>query len=611
MEGNWLTMSVLRIVKHCLDIHLGKKSLDEVHIGDDIEYVSFDIFDTLLVRCLPKTVDLFEFIEKKNDITGFRDKRIASEKKARLESETGEVTILDIYKQYDMMYGCNVEDYVKLEFEAEKKVCRANPRCISFFNNSLKNKKVILVSDMYFPSGMMSELLEKCKITGYEHAYISCDENASKRNGKLFKRVLSKTGIMPEKILHIGNDFLSDYICAKSAGVKVCKVKTIPYRPDRVKSERILEINVDDQFNGGIYSVVKNLVICNDGRADIDIAAIRPFIDNENIRFFHDHGCKVYYIGCDGNRVLKQLCVYRKQKKLIENKGYDCVHIHSGTATRLFVSGVSARVSGVKRIILHSHSTGVEGKNQVLHGLLHRLLRRSLKWIGTEYIACSENAAKWMFPNVSAGDITIVHNGIDINRFRFDKNKRIIVRKKLGIGDEILIGHVGRFDYSKNHEYIIRVFKGIHVINSHVRLLLVGDGERFDSVKRIVKENGLEDNVFFVGESKDVASWMQAMDVFILPSRFEGFPLVGVEAQAVGLPVLLSNQITKEIGIRNDVFFLSISDSSVGQWVKMTTGLVPCSDEDREKAWETINEKGLSIETMVDKIIELYQGVPC
>lgn len=176
----------------------------------------------------------------------------------------------------------------------------------------------------------------------------------------------------------------------------------------------------------------------------IDIAAIEKFTDKENIQSFEKCGSKVYYVGYDEISGLSNSFVFSFEK-LIREQNYTCVHIHADVANKLMVSGMAARTAGVTKIILHSHAAGVDGNHRWLKAWIHRRCRRLLKWIGTDYVACSDIAAEWMFPNIAAKEITLIQNGIDLQKFRFSQTVREMVRKQLQISDELLIGHVEGF----------------------------------------------------------------------------------------------------------------------------------------------------------------------
>ena len=138
---------------------------------------------------------------------------------------------------------------------------------------------------------------------------------------------------------------------------------------------------------------------------------------------------------------------------------------------------------------------------------------------------------------------------MDISRFVFDEKKRTEMRQELGINNEYVIGHVGRFNLQKNHEYLLRIFKEVRVRVPDAKLLLLGDGELFSSIKKLAEEFEIADSVIFAGVHKDVEDYYQAMDIFVLPSLFEGLPVTGIEAQYSGLPCLFSDEITKEVKI--------------------------------------------------------------
>ena len=213
------------MIKRFLDIHIGKNDLETVKLRKDVDIVSFDIFDTLICRRVRKPTDVFKLIEKKRSIDGFAQNRIEAERFARKMRSSGEVTIDEIYSVYAEKYGCNKEELIKIEIEFEKKLCFPNERVVSFFEKCKESYRVILVSDMYIPSGRMAEILEKCGISGYERLYVSCDEGCTKRSGKLFRKVQNDLRIQGSKIVHIGDDILSDCIKAKKCGLQTLKIR--------------------------------------------------------------------------------------------------------------------------------------------------------------------------------------------------------------------------------------------------------------------------------------------------------------------------------------------------------------------------------------------------
>lgn len=374
-----------------------------------------------------------------------------------------------------------------------------------------------------------------------------------------------------------------------------------------MNNKMVLEVNVDDLNMGGVYGLVKNVITNNFDRSiKIDIAAIEHFANTKNIELFNERGTQVFYVGYDGNKLLKQIKCYSNLRKLIKNNNYEYVHIHADVANKLFTSGLAAKYSGAKKVILHSHAAGVDGKHRKVKKYIHKFCRRFLKYIATDYVVCSEVAAKWMFPNVESEKIVIVNNGVDLDKFRFDAAVRYQIRNKLGIKDEILLGHVGRFCYQKNHEYFIEILKEIRKRNIKAKLLLIGEGPDEQDFKEKIRKEQLDDMVIFYGTTNKVQELFMAMDVFLLPSHFEGLPIVGVEAQASGLPVILSDQIDRSAKLTDSVEFLDIKLNTAAKWVDVILKFRKRTD-DRKCAYYFLKKEKFSIKDTVNEFLELYK----
>lgn len=368
--------------------------------------------------------------------------------------------------------------------------------------------------------------------------------------------------------------------------------------------KKVLEVNVDDLNSGGVYSLVKNVIINNTSKVKIDIASIERFENQNNIRLLNEYNCEVHYIGHDGNKIGKQIHVYLNLKKLLRDIEYDYVHIHADTANKLFVSGLAAKHAKVPHVILHSHSSGVEG-NSKIKILIHKICSYALKHIGTKLVSCSRVAAKWMFPN-AVNEVEIVKNGIPLGKFLFNDQIRKSVREQLGIkDDEVLVGHVGRLMAPKNQEYLILIIK--KMIEAHIRakLLIVGEGYKEEDLRQCVAEKKIIDDVIFYGTSDKVNELLMAMDVFCLPSHFEGFPIVGVEAQASGLPVIFSINVTREAKLVDSVEFLPVEEKDVEKWVDSISKMT--KQQERSKANAVIQALGYDISDTVNEFLHLYE----
>lgn len=256
---------------------------------------------------------------------------------------------------------------------------------------------------------------------------------------------------------------------------------------------------------------------------------------------------------------------YRQVLKILENTEYDIVYLNISTAIDC-VAAWAAKKQKIKHIFLHSHSSGNDCDNTIkrtIFNMIHWICRCSFYKAGTEYYGCSKKAGLWMFPKkiVESQKFHTVFNAVDMEKFSFSPTVRDEVRKQLNLENKFVVGHVGNFVYQKNHYYLIDIFAKIKENYPEAVLLLAGTGERFETVRKVVKEKGLENNVKMLGFCKDVHRLFQAMDFFLLPSYFEGLPTVGVEAQCAGLPCVMSDTITDEAKITENCWFLPLKDS--------------------------------------------------
>ena len=267
-------------------------------------------------------------------------------------------------------------------------------------------------------------------------------------------------------------------------------------------------------------------------------------------------------------------------RAFLRTHSYDVVHIHSGSISVLAVMSFVAKRAGVRKVIVHSHVDGE--RDDLKHKALRFLASIPMRCSVDVYCACSKNAAEWKFEPPYAKQTHIIKNGIDTERFSYNPAKRADMRKQLGFEDKFVIGHAGRFSYQKNHVFLISVFEALHKEDPSSRLLLAGAGEEMETVKRIVKEKHLEDCICFTGSVTNVQDYLQAMDVFVLPSRFEGLGIVAIEAQCAGLPVVAADKVPFDAKV-TDVSFLSISDSP-GKWADVVMKYKGVSRKDNSSA---------------------------
>ncbi len=288
-------------------------------------------------------------------------------------------------------------------------------------------------------------------------------------------------------------------------------------------------------------------------------------------------------IGSLGGRVFevppyqRPFAYARSLESLFADEGWPIVHSHVN-ALSVFPLRVAAR-AGVPVRIAHSHSTA--GKGEPVKNALKRLLRTQANRYPTHRLACSRYAGEWLFGEGAGFDV--LYNAIELDRFPFNAEVRAEARADLGlVGDELAVGHVGRFMAQKNHTFLLDAFAEVAARRPDAVLLLVGAGELRPSVERRASELGIKGRIRFLGQRDDVERLYQAFDAFALPSLYEGLCLVGIEAQRAGLPCLLSDAITREVDVTGTVRFLPIDDPSA--WADALCALragerVPASPE--------------------------------
>lgn len=294
---------------------------------------------------------------------------------------------------------------------------------------------------------------------------------------------------------------------------------------------------------------------------------------------------------------------YHKALKRVLKEGNYKI-IHSNINTLSVFSLFAAKCAGVPVRIAHSHST--TNKKEKKKNLMKQVLRPFSKVFATDYMCCSELAGRWLFGNkeYDKGNVYLLNNAIDLDKFKYNESLRKKKRKELGIKDDTLvIGHIGRFVAQKNHDFLIDIFNEIHKKNNNSILLLAGQGPLIEDIKNKVKELNLDDNVKFLGQRNDANELYQAFDVFLLPSLYEGLPVVGVEAQAAGLLCYLSDDMTKETKVLDITKFMSLNNTPE-EWANNIL-----NDINKYKRIDTSQEmtaKSFNIKEEAKKLEEYY-----
>lgn len=345
---------------------------------------------------------------------------------------------------------------------------------------------------------------------------------------------------------------------------------------------------------GGVESVIMNLyrnIDRNKVQFDFFVEQTSTIIDKEEINKL---GGNVVIIPSYSNPIhyMKELA------KLFKEGNYDIVHSNMNALSVFTLK--AAKKAGIKIRIAHSHSTS--NKKELLKSIVKNILKPFSKKYATNYFACSELAGRWLFGNkaVDNNKVTIINNAVDIKKFVYQKEIRDKVRAEYNLLDKFVVGHIGRFVKQKNHKFLIDIFNEVLKIQTNAVLLLVGEGPLRDDVEAYVEKLGLKDKVAFVGAQKNIAPFYQAMDCFVLPSLYEGLPVVGIEAQSNGLPCVFADTITKEVAVNNNVIFKSLSEGPES-WAK-----VICKDIKRTLNNKIENSK-YDIHIECERLVSLYE----
>ena len=287
---------------------------------------------------------------------------------------------------------------------------------------------------------------------------------------------------------------------------------------------------------------------------------------------------------------------------LLQNKGvYDVIVLNTNSLEYVFPL-VLGKIFGIPVRVIHSHNSGFENKQGLARRLLVGMNKKLLAWSANLRFACSQFAGQWMFKD---NPYHVIYNAIDIHKYDADLAVRDEMRQALNLDTALTLLHVGRFSYQKNHSFLLDIFKEVHSIQPDSVLLLVGDtteeSEFLTEVKRKIKAYGLENVVRLLGRRDDVNKIMQAADVLVMPSFFEGLTVVGIEAQASDLPLLLSDTVTKELGLLPSTQFISL-EAGPTAWAE---AIVNSKQHNRQSRYEELKAAGYDIGNETERVEKL------
>lgn len=366
------------------------------------------------------------------------------------------------------------------------------------------------------------------------------------------------------------------------------------------KKINVLHFPIRNTKGGVTRSALKFWEYIDHERFQFDFATCSPKLDFE--QELVDQGCKVHYISCYAEQDAKQFCHELREILL---QGYDAIHINTSWWKSFYAEQV-AREVGIKKIIVHAHSTFVDiqdDRQREEELLVHKKLREDFTPdLATHFLSCSRQAAFFLFGSqISQEKIRILPNAVDVKRYSYNIKKRLNMRRSLHLDKSLVIGNIGRMSYAKNQLFLVECFFEVQKKIDNAILMMIGKGELEKELRAEIKLHGLEDKVILVGEVENVEDYLQAMDIFALPSRFEGLPCVLVEAQAAGLRCIVGASVTEEAKITEHVIFVELEKE---KWVNAI--LCYAQGYDRIKVDEQIRAAGYDIKEEIKVLEEMY-----
>lgn len=285
------------------------------------------------------------------------------------------------------------------------------------------------------------------------------------------------------------------------------------------------------------------------------------------------------------------------EKFFEEHPEYQIVHSHIDSMSYLPLR--AAKKAGIPVRIAHSHNTSIDKDFKYI---LKQFFRSRITSVASHYCACGKEAGEFLF---KGKDVTVIPNAIEVDRFLFNREMRKNKREELGLKDEFVLGHVGRLSYQKNHKFLIEIFSEVHKKNKNTVLLLIGVGEKEQEIKEQIRTLGLDNAVRFLGSRSDVNELYQAMDVFVMPSFFEGIPVTGVEAQFAELPCIFSTKVPKEVSFTDKCKFLTLEES-IDRWAEV---ILSINTNVRIENNMTVKNSWYNIKNAKSILVEYYNNI--
>ncbi len=313
-------------------------------------------------------------------------------------------------------------------------------------------------------------------------------------------------------------------------------------------------------------------------------------------------GGNIYYIPKPGlsKKYQKEIIEFFKSKFGV----YSILHLHE-VFLNMFIPPI-ARKYGIQHTIAHSHATMYSDKK--LSALRNFILCLPIKKMVNHYFACSKDAGYLVYGKkyVDQGKVKIINNAIDCEKFQYNEDTRMKIRKDMKLEDMFVIGHVGRFNPQKNHMFLIDIFYEVSKQKQNSMLMLVGEGPLQEQVEEKIKEKNLSDRVLILNNRNDICDLLQAIDVFVLPSIYEGLGIVLIEAQASGLKCYATDIVPCEAKVTEELAYISLKESAF-KWANAI--IEGQSNFKRQNEIKRVHEAGYDIKTEAEKLERIYFSI--
>ncbi len=360
--------------------------------------------------------------------------------------------------------------------------------------------------------------------------------------------------------------------------------------------KKILIIGLTNKM-GGVETFIRNTtVFSNKDKYEYYflVHGSKDCVFSDDINKFYGDNNHIFYINSIKKKPIS--CFFELVKFYKKNK-FDLIHLQTGSTAEVMYVFPFIIFNKIKLI---SHSHNGKGKSKVTNNFFKPLLNM----ITSKYLACSLVACDWLFGKKRRNDCVIINNGIDTDRFKFNADSRKYIREKYNVENKIVIGNIGRFSTQKNHDFLIDIFNELHKKNSNYFLMLIGVGDTESQIKEKVNKLNLNDSVLFLGKQMETEKFYSSFDIFLMPSLYEGLPVVGIEAQCSGLNCYFSDTIDEQILISDKSKMIPLNANCVEWSEKIMKFEI---NKNRSDYSDIVNNLGYGIKNTVKILEKIYE----